>query len=746
MADEDYDVCRGCGANIKTKDTLCNSCKRKFELQESAIKSSDNEKYLRHCKYCGRPFAAYTWFTYKQTNNTVKRSTKKQFCNEHYAACKVCGKAVKFSGGDYIPSYCSEKCANIGRAKKSEEHFKETYGVKSAMQVPEFKANLEQANLKKYGVKCVFNVDSVRQKCEKTMDDKYGGVGYASSEIRSKSMSTCEQRYGTKDGSHTEEANEKRMKTNIERYGAENPLGSQKVRSKCAETCIEKYGVAHPIQNTKIKEKMFETMKQRYGTPYMMQNEEIKNKAWKNYKLKTGYKYPGQNPEVREKIKNTMLDKYGPEGMRSETIQTARKRTTLNKYGVEHYSQSDDFKSKFKSTSLKHYGTEHPMKSKNIADKVRKSRQLSFSDTILDIDKRENYLKFCSNPEEYIISNFDHKPSLIEISESVGGLDPTSVSEIIPKENHNLLGFYQSSMERSVCRYLDSLNLLVSYEIRDRKAICPKEIDIYFENLKFGIEVNPTYTHNSSFDQYGEPNGIPYNYHKKKCELAEANGIFIFNVFGYEWNYKQNIVQSMIANYLHANTRKIYARKCRVVEINQNVCSKFLNENHLQGSLTSPVRLALVDDKNEIVSVMTFNKMRKTMGQTKDNKNDWELSRFCSKVGANVPGGASKLFGYFKKYYNPSKVISFSDIAHTRGTLYSKLGFSLESITAPSYVWVNMHDDSFYTRVACQKRNLKSLFKDETIDVNNKTESQIMIEHGYAQVFDCGKKKWTWSN
>lgn len=112
-------------------------------------------------------------------------------------------------------------------------------------------------------------------------------------------------------------------------------------------------------------------------------------------------------------------------------------------------------------------------------------------------------------------------------------------------------------------------------------------------------------------------------------------------------------------------------------------------------------------------------------------------------------GGASKLFTHYLNNIHSDesgKIISFSDRAHTRGNLYSKLGFVPVNSSNPGYVWVSMIDDSYYNRVSCQKRNLQKLFNDTSIDVDNQTERQIMESRGYAQVFDSGTIRWEYIN
>ena len=106
-------------------------------------------------------------------------------------------------------------------------------------------------------------------------------------------------------------------------------------------------------------------------------------------------------------------------------------------------------------------------------------------------------------------------------------------------------------------------------------------------------------------------------------------------------------------------------------------------------------------------------------------------------------GGADKLFKHFVSKYSPTRIRSFSDRAHTKGTLYSKLGFTPIKRSTEGYMWVNLKDDTFYHRTSCQKFKLKQLLKDESIDLSN-TEKQIMESHGFVQVFDSGTITWEW--
>ena len=142
---------------------------------------------------------------------------------------------------------------------------------------------------------------------------------------------------------------------------------------------------------------------------------------------------------------------------------------------------------------------------------------------------------------------------------------------------------------------------------------------------------------------------------------------------------------------------------------------------------------------------MTFGRIRNTIGTTpnEDMSDCWELVRFCSKLNTCVVGGASKLFNYFINKYNPERIRSFSDRAHTKGNLYKILRFKYVRTTDPGYLWVELNSELAYNRYHAQKQNIVKFLNAENIDIN-KTEKQIMEEHEYVQVFDSGSILWEW--
>ncbi len=435
--------------------------------------------------------------------------------------------------------------------------------------------------------------------------------------------------------------------------------------------------------------------------------------AREKFKEKYGVDHPMHCNEIKKKRSETNLRKYGSGSPLSDSAIRAKSiETCIQKYGVDNYARSEFF----------------------------------LKQVISEPDKSDDCKMFRNNPREYILSNFPNTmPTLKDISEKCGIRD-SSVGWILDKaECKDIVRYTYSRMEDEVYMFLrNEIGNSAKIERNTFKVITPYELDIYLPDYQFAIECDPTITHNSTIPGWSqEDKPKSSNYHKMKTDMCEDKGIFLFHIFGYDWSNRKEIIKSMIRNVLRTSRSTIYARKTTIRNVSDKDCSDFLNENHRQGSTHSKIRLGLYSD-DELVSVMTFSKMRPTIGKTSSQEeNCYELVRFCSKLNTSVVGGASKLFKHFLNQYNPSEIRSFSDRAHTQGSLYQLLGFKYDHTADPGYMWVDLKTDKGFSRNNAQKSNIKKFLNDDTID-SSKTEVQIMSEHNFVQVFDSGVKLWIW--
>ena len=223
------------------------------------------------------------------------------------------------------------------------------------------------------------------------------------------------------------------------------------------------------------------------------------------------------------------------------------------------------------------------------------------------------------------------------------------------------------------------------------------------------------------------------NFHLDKTNKLKTYGIRLIHIFEDEYNNKKDIVKSRIMNILGKTPNILYARKTKIIMIDNKTSSLFMEENHIQGNCASSVRIALLYN-NEIVSVMTFSKPRLNV-RGKKKEGVYELVRFCNKINYTVIGGASKLLSFFIKGFNPVKIISYADKRWSDGNLYKKLGFDLVSESKPSYFYVK----------GLKRFNRFNFRKDVLVKNGGDpklSENEIMLDMGYKRIYDCGSMKF----
>lgn len=198
-------------------------------------------------------------------------------------------------------------------------------------------------------------------KCKRRISfKKHYGVDYyfQTEEFKSELKDTLVRKYGSID-SAMKLRNEKSKQTNLEKYGTEYPTQSNIIKNKTKQTCLEKYGTEHYVQTEEFKEKLEQTLIDRFGS-LESAYKQISNKTKQTYLEKYGVESNLQLEETKNKIKETNLEKYGVEYyLQSKDLKEKSKQTSLNRYGVEHASQSDIIKEKARKTKLEKYGKLH---------------------------------------------------------------------------------------------------------------------------------------------------------------------------------------------------------------------------------------------------------------------------------------------------------------------------------------------------------------------------------------------------
>lgn len=288
------------------------------------------------------------------------------------------------------------------------------------------------------------------------------------------------------------------------------------------------------------------------------------------------------------------------------------------------------------------------------------------------------------------------------------------------RERNVIVPSGRSVNENWLKSFLDQLN--VCYTIKNRKIIPPLELDFYFPENHFGVELNGVFWHSDD--------RIDKNYHLNKTLLAKDAGVDLLHFWEHELYGKTDVVKSIINQKLHLN-KPIYARRTNVLEVDQNTARKFYDDNHILQTAPTSFNYGL-SYNGQLVALIGFSKSRFSKHY------QYELVRYCNLVNTSVVGGGSKLFQHFLKTHNPQSIGSYCQRRLFTGQLYTNLGMDFVHNSPPSYFWwKNDKGIRVLSRYQTQKHKLEGILP-------NQSEPDYMRSIGYRRVWDCGHSLYRW--
>ena len=487
---------------------------------------------------------------------------------------------------------------------------------------------------------------------------------------------TCRQtvinRYGVENVSKSSVVKDRICNTFKEKYGVEWVGQSKEVQAKQKATCIEKYGVPTPFQMDDFQEKSIQTCRKKYGTDYATQSQEVKSKITASYIDKTGFTNPSYNPDVIDK----------------------RRETNFKNFDGKWFTQTDEM--------------------------IQSNHELF-------LDRHKNIIG--ETDSTYIVSCEDNKCTLcesktFEIDKNVFVQRPSQSAVICPIKLP-LMG----NASLAEAELLDYIKSIYDGEIEtgDRSIISPLELDIVIPDKHIAIEFNDVFWH-SDFNPR-----MCKTYHRDKSLKCRDKGYQLLHIWEDDWYNRKDIIKDYIKSKLGLCSKRIYARKCHVREIDAHTARLFVDSNHIQGYSNATYKIGLFYD-DVLVSVMLVGKLRNMMG-SKPKEGHYEIYRVVSCEDTEVVGGFSKMLKYFERTYNPERIITYGDLCYTLGNVYLKCGFTDEGLSSPCYSWqingVRYHRSNF------MKCKLEECRKDPSL-----TEDQAMRSRHAYKVWDAGKIKF----
>jgi len=548
--------------------------------------------------------------------------------------------------------------------------------------------------------------------------------------------------------------------TSQQNWGVDNPMQHQVVKDLVTTSMLANHGVAHALQSTTIYAERTKTMLARHGVEHAAQSPVIQAQTQSDWIKKYGVDNPMKLIIIKDKVCTTCRDRYGVDHAQQDpAIRSATENTNMERYGHKCAFQNEEVKAKSSATIYKRYGVANVSQSPIIHRKklITSFKSKTFvlpSGKIIKLQgnepqalKRllayfaENLFSFDCETFAYILDgkahiylpDFELLDTIIEVKSDYTYLADLNknlqkFNAVIDKRGHMILIMIEAGHMQIIPLSKDIQNFASQFEdCKQLYIVDDTFVNLYFENSKLAVKF---------FDPRFENDKIYTDIYDKSKLITKFEDLGIQLMF-VDINYLKNNFLSL-SNTLRAKTNKnierLFARKCIVRSLIASEARTFYNAHHIQGFAAGTYHYGLFF-QDQLVSAMSFSTPRKGIGRARVN-GSYELSRFASSV--QVIGGASKLMKYFVKEISPVAIYSFSNNFYSKGDLYQKLGFTLESNVLPSYSYLAPNSSILEHRFGYTKHKLKNMpyYSDDI------SEKEIMEKNGYVRVYDAGKKSW----
>lgn len=486
---------------------------------------------------------------------------------------------------------------------------------------------------------------------------------------------------------------------------------SPKLLEKKRANSIEKYGTPHWTQSNHKREEREQVWSEDKKASF-------KAKAIITYQEKYGVSHFSKTQEYLDKRTSTTLEQTN--GLYTNHFQDTDKIKAVNneKYGVDYYTQTIEGRSRLSENN--------GMKDPTIALKSKLNRILKskkYGAELFDILMNKDSIPF----KEFIdnIATLNEYVHRMQIANHLD-ISYSWLNNLFRQHDMNndylTLGTSTSFKEYEVLQYVESLGVSVKHG--DRTILNGKEIDIVVEDKKLGIEFDGLRYHSiisGGKDKY---------YHLDKTELAEFKGYQLLHIFENEWDdiAKRTIWKSIIKSKLGLSDRRIFARKCILKSITPKDSREFFEKNHLSGFIGASIHLGLFYN-DELVSAISY-------GKSRFAKNENEIYRFASLLDCQVIGALGKLLSKLPK----ENLVSYADRRISGlDSAYGKFFANRKSLP-PTWWGTKVKLGELRHRLNFTKAKVKEMIGDLYDDT--KTVQSNMFNNDIDIIYDCGNWKF----
>ena len=279
----------------------------------------------------------------------------------------------------------------------------------------------------------------------------------------------------------------------------------------------------------------------------MYDSPKLKEKRKKSCVDKYGVDNPSKVKEVRDKVIKTNLDKFGHEwATKSDVIKVKMKEQFTEKYGVDNPSKVKEVRDKAQETMLDRFGVKHAMQNESIKDKVKKTNMDKYG-----VDNPSKVKEVRDKAHETMLDTFGVKHALQNESiekkvkktnmDKYGVDSPFKVKEFRDKAKKTMLDKYGSEYVSQV----ESIQDKVKKTNMDKYGVDnPFKSDIIIEKIK-----------NTNRERYGETHISKNVDYRGKYKITKHPNYISYidnaiSLFSCDKNEEHNF-QISVDNFIH---------------------------------------------------------------------------------------------------------------------------------------------------------------------------------------------------
>ena len=490
---------------------------------------------------------------------------------------------------------------------------------------------------------------------------------------------------------------------------------------------------------------------------------------------KYGVKNSAQRPEVRailsekttfgteefeEKKRKTMIERYGVEQpMHSNDIKDKYKKTVREKYGVDNVSQNPEVRKKIEETNFQKFGNKHYVLSQDCINKRNEALGGKNAFQLDEVKNKSRKTMLSKYGYEYATQSEEIKQKIRDTNIEKYGVDNVlklqSIKDKISNTCQEIYGVKNPAKSNDIQKKMKNTRI----KNGTQKTFRGKT------NEEWSILLSKPYsTFNKHVRDYGFEEAIKIEKRENGLEAffkswLVSEGIDYKSdkyIDGRRYDFLiDDVVIELDGLYWHSeiNLEKNYHKKKREHYIERGYKPLFFREHEIRDKfdiVTSIVKNALNKSTKIFARKCKIKEVSKKeakiflrdnhlMGMGRGDSfglyyngvlisllcmcrikgENYDISRFCHKRGVSVTGGFSKLLKYFENNRLPLSVRTFIDLRYGSGEYLPKFGFEEESCNL-SFKWT----DGIY--------------------VANRMvyPGSSGYSHGMCKIWDCGQRKY----